>query len=306
MKREKLNIKKKIKRKIELRLNKNNKLVTMNEREKLRNSNEKNVNLIDVKSFSRNEIRTGANLIPSINRDLYSIDSYIKILNEDIESPDNIKILFLISNYERKRMLNKLINEIQKFNSNHIIIDYMIFDDCSSYEINDKNLIINKTHRGKEEYWITFNEMFKYAEKHVYDIYVFTPNDFLKYDFEKIINYGIKFKNIPYVFNIINDGREKCWNNIMPIILTEEIRLQFFTDCGFFTNYETLSKLSFTVNEIPIRGKLIGSQVGAQLTDRLNSQYIPIFTPIKSIAYHGEHLSLMNPELRKENKLISL
>jgi len=50
----------------------------------------------------------------------------------------------------------------------------------------------------------------------------------------------------------------------------------------------------------------MSSGVGRQLSIRLRDLKIPIFTPIKSFAYHGDHESLMNPEVRKIHKIISL
>jgi len=240
----------------------------------------------------------------------YPINFYEKIFNEEFNLVENIKLLFIISNYEREEMLKNLLSEIKKNNNEKITIDYIIFDDVSSYKMDDPNFIINDSHRGKYEYWKTFNEMFKYCENTNYDIYVFTPNDFQNYKFERIFEYGMKLKEHYYIFNIINDGRTMCWNNKSPINITNEVRLQYFTDCGFFTNYKTIMLLEFKVNEINHKKKIsnstIGSLVGSQLTNRLNKLKVPIFTPINSIAYHGGHSSLMNPIEREKNKLISI
>jgi hypothetical protein len=223
----------------------------------------------------------------------YPINDYKNLLTKEVEIK-NVKILFLISNYEREAMLKELLGEIKVLNSENIIADYIIFDDQSSYVINDSKTIINNEHRGKFNYWMTFNDMFKYAQKNIYDIYVFTPNDFLKYNFKKIVEYGIKLFNIKYVFNTLNDGRTTCWNFIKPINLTEEVDLIFFSDCGFFTNYKTLSALEFKMNEIYTRNNNIGSRVGAQITARINNLRIPIFHPKNSLVYHGNHPTLMH------------
>lgn len=240
------------------------------------------------------------------------ISKYKKIFNNKINLKNiNVNILFLISNYERKDMLMELLSEIEIINKNpHINIDYKIFDDQSSYELEDKNFIINTEHRGKKYYWKTFNEMFNYCRnKKQYDIFVFTPNDFLKYNFFKLIEYGINLKNEFYIFNIINDGRTSCWTHKKPILINDDVRLQFFSDCGFFTNYKTLRLLNFKINPIHLTDKNLlkyGSRVGKQISDRSNRLNIKTFTPLKSIAYHGDHESLMNKEERKKNKLISI
>ena len=293
------NIKKTIKKRINLN---QQKIGNVGIRNRIRRNDNK-IKPVTVKLLTRNEIRLG---LKKLNWETYPIDTYRNILNGEIKLVENFRVLFLISNYERKKMLRELLHSIKGFNSENITVDYFIIDDVSSYKLRDKNFHINAEHRGKLFYWKTFNEMFKYCKNNLYDIYVLTPNDFQKYDFNRIVEYGIKFKNIEYIFNIINDGREISWNNFTPVNITENIRLQFFTDCGFFTNYKTLASLNFKVYKIKHNvGKAGGSMVGSQLSNRLNNERIPIFTPIKSIAYHGHHDSLMHPEERKQNNLIS-
>ena len=308
MKRKVVDIKRIVKKRIELRhqnlvfIEKNNK---MNERDIKRYAPKP----VNVELISRDEIRTGKNsrrtgrgtassenIFYDIKTSEYPISLYKKLLNKKIVGIEKHKILFLISNYERKEMLNQLLDEIKTFNTEKIIVDYMIFDDVSSYTIDDPNVIVNDEHRGKFNYWKTFNDMFKYCEKNPYDIYVFSPNDFSKYDINKIVRYGIKLIKHKYIFNTFNDKRATCWNTTQPINLTDEVDLIFFSDCGFFTNHITLKALEFKMNEIITRNSNISSQVGKQLTNRLNILKIPIFHPIDSIVSHGNHPSLMNSE----------
>ena len=222
---------------------------------------------------------------------------------------ENYRVLFLISNYQRFEMLTKLIIDINSIDIEGVSVDYMVFDDCSSYTIG-KNVIRFKEHRGKERYWETFNDMFQYAKMHEYDLYVFTPNDFLNYDFQSLFRRAVDMSKTKYVFNIINDGRTCSWTGRNMIRLNKDTYRSFFTDCGFFTNRTTLNALDFKV--MPIKEKPLfeqsksGSGVGKQLSSRLCALNIPIFTPVKSLAYHGEHESLMNPEIRKHCKLVSL
>ncbi|HPC09831.1 MAG TPA: hypothetical protein PLN85_02005 [archaeon] len=301
MKRTRYNIKKQIKKKINNTITKKNIVIN--------NLNKKNnINLNSDKIYENKKSESKYNF-PNIveNKKIESKNDIINIIENKIKNYDlidnlNPKILFLISNYEREEMLKQLISEIKTINA-----DYIIFDDVSSYKIDDPNVIINDYHRGKGDYWKTFDDMFKYCKENYYDIYVFTPNDFLNYKFDKIITYGVNLRNYEYIFNIINDGRKSCWVGIEEKILNNKIKLSFFTDCAFFTNYKTLSLLEFKMNKInlkPIPNR--GSFVGEQLTRRLVNLKVPIFTPIKSFAYHGDHESLMNPEVRKIHKIISL
>ena len=309
MKRQKPNIKKTIKKRIDLKLkSKNNNIaknetkMSITERDKLRlpNYNHKTIDVQSLSKEERNQLRS--NIVTNdeffLKNEIKNKTIHYNFIN-DVDTT-KLKILFIISNYEREEMLNQLLNEIRNIGA-----DYIIFDDVSSYKINDNNVIINDFHRGKENYWKTFDEMFKYCKDKFYDIYVFTPNDFLKYDMNRIMKYGGNLINEEYVFNIINDGRKTSWNKLEPLVINDEIKLHFFTDCGFFTNYKTLKLLEFKVNQIILKNNKNGSMVGCQLTNRLLSLKVPIFTPIKSIAFHGDHHSLMNYETRIVNKLIS-
>lgn len=233
------------------------------------------------------------------------ISSLISRLNCDVDIENTFTILFIISNYERFDMLKSLLTKIKNITISNINIDYVVYDDVSSYKLDDPNFIVNDEHRGKIGYWKTFDDMFKYAKNNYHDAYVFIPNDFTKIDFNKIIKYAIKFRNTDYIFNLINDGRLVSWNTIYPIMISNEIRLQYFTDCGFFTNYQTLNLLDFNIYPIYSHCDDRGSGVGNQLTGRINELKIPILTPLNSFAFHGEHESLMNKKIRERNKLIS-
>jgi len=306
MKRQRFDIKKTIKKRIELR---HQKLVFIEKGTKMNERDKKRYTLkpINVELITRDEVRTGRNgrragggtgtsehIFYEIDVNVHSIGSYKKLLNKKSDDVEKVKILFLISNYEREEMLKQLLGEIKMLNSEKIIADYMIFDDVSSYIIDNPNVIINDEHRGKFDYWKTFDDMFKYCKKNHYDIYVFTPNDFSKYKMKKIVEYGIKLSSIKYIFNTLNDGRTTCWNTTKPINLTKEVDLIFYTDCGFFTNRKTLESLDFKMNEIFTRNAAVSSQVGKQITNRINILKIPIFHPKKSLVYHGNHPTLMH------------
>ncbi len=315
MKKSKIDIKRIIKKKIENRHSKLNFIEKRNSKmnigDMLKSEMDSEKKPIRV-GLSNKEQRLDIKLGLKVNyHDINNIDEYSRLFEYNLINP-NIKILFLISNYMRKKMLLKLINEINSFNNLNMLnisLDYLIFDDKSTYVLDDKRFIINDEHRGKEFYWKTFNEMFQKCREIQYDVYCFTPNDFLCYDFMRIVEYASQLNDFYYIFNIINDGRTISWLNNKPIRINDEVNKVFFTDCGFFTNKKTLEKLDFTINPISLKRfsvNEISSGVGRQLTQRTYKLGIPIFTPLKSIAYHGEHKSLMNPIERIKNNLKSI
>jgi hypothetical protein len=224
-----------------------------------------------------------------------------------------MKLLFLISNYltedflDRKDMLASTIKDIT--DNGH---DYKIFDDESTIDINDiadPSNIIKHKHRGKQEYWKTWQDMFTLIkESEIYTGYVFIPNDITNFDFVRTISYLQDFNNRPFAFNLINDGRTKQWVNKPLIKINNNLSVVGFTDCGFFTNYETIKQLDFTINEIPIerfRRSNISSGVGEQLSNRMDLLNIPIYLPTNSLCKHGTHPSTMHPKERTDNPLVS-
>lgn len=224
-----------------------------------------------------------------------------------------MKLLFLISNYiteeflDRKEMLKSIVDSIDE-NDHH----YMVFDDGSTVDLNDilnENKIIQFEHRGKREYYKTWQDMFthiKYRDK--YDGYVFIPNDFTEIDFNRITKYLSDFNGRPFAFNLVNDGRTKMWVNKPLTKINNDLSLVGFTDCGFFTNYETIRMLNFQIDKINPRrfeDPNMSSGVGQQLSNRLDKLKIPIYLPTYSICKHGDHKSSMHPNERISNPLIS-
>lgn len=220
-----------------------------------------------------------------------------------------MKILILISNYQREEMFKSLLNEI-KNNSYHNDIDFFIVDDHSSYDISKytNNFHKNEYNYGKNEYWKTFKYLLDYAKykSNEYDQFIFTPNDFSEFDFDRIIKIMDDFNNEQYIFNLINDGRVSCWNSKKRGKIGDNLYKSYFTDCGFFCNKTTL--LLLYINEVPktrFERKDISSGVGQQLTNLIKKFKISTYHPVRSLCYHGEHKSTMHPSERLKNKLIS-
>ena len=252
------------------------------------------------KGESNNECFGNVNKIfYDINVIDYDTNKYKEWIINDVEY-DNVKILFLITNYERREMLLDLLSEVKSLNKKpNVNVDYVIFDDRSSYVLDDVNFIINDSHRAKPKYWLTFDDMFKYCEnKTEYDIFIFSPNDYLNYDFNGIVEYGIKLKEQEYIFNTRNHNRVTCWNKTKGIDLINDISLIFYTDCAFFTNYKTLKMFDFKILNTKARNPKLGSGVGRQMTNRANLMKIPIFQPNNGFVTHGyvgkEHKSVMH------------
>lgn len=96
---------------------------------------------------------------------------------------------------------------------------------------------------------------------------------------------------------------------IQPVQVDEHTMKVGFTDCGFFCNKQLLNRIGYYVNEINPRrfehNEAISSGVGQDLTFRMLRTNCNMYTPTKSLVYHGDHESLMHPEHRKKIPLIS-
>jgi len=204
-------------------------------------------------------------------------------------------------------MLENLIKEI-KTSQESFDIDYTIFDDGSDFSIEDTNFL-QFPHGGKPLFWKMFDRSFKQMEDTEYDIYIFTQSDMDKLYIKRIIDLHNKYGKKEYVYNIHRDDRMFCWNLKAAKSIDEDTYQCWFTDCAFFTNNKTLSKLHFAMYEVnPLRFKAnstISSGVGQQMTQRLNDLNIPMYLPNKSLTTHIGVDSLMHPEERKIHPLIS-
>jgi len=194
--------------------------------------------------------------------------------------------------YDRPRMLNATVEHLASHG-----ITPIIYNDGVTHPF-----------RGKQGFWQTWDEALKACQKSDEDFFLFMPEDFQDIDIERIKELHEEFKDKPYVYNIINDGRHESWLRFQrkqPINGTEEIG---FCDCGFFCNREALEATKWRIKQPPAsRWKTEGmsSGVGQQLTTMFTNYRVKMYKPVKSLAYHGDHESKMHPEERKRNPLKS-
>lgn len=208
------------------------------------------------------------------------------------------EIIFIFS-YNREEMLRNVTGCVQGHN-------YFIIDDGSDFYLSDLRFH-QYSHRGKEKWYELWNIAFELAR--TYDLIVFTVDDFMDLQIDKIIELHNRLIDNPYTCNIIRDKRDYCWNQIPVRKVDDNIQQIGFVDCGFFCNREVLEMLNYKIYDIDSRrfkNKSISSGVGEQLTARINKLGIPIYRPVQSLATHGDHPSVMNPEARRITKILSI
>jgi len=209
--------------------------------------------------------------------------------------------MIYIFSYQRKEMLLNLIDELRHH-------EFTIIDDGSDFKLNLSNFH-QFEHKGKEQFYLLWQYALKEASNNKDNLFMFIPSDFQRIDLNNIFRYYNMLNHEPFVCNIINDGRKSCWNLHQPKPYNEELNQVFFTDCGFFCNRSALEKINFTIPSIDknrfIYNKNISSGVGQSFTNLFNKEKVKIFTPINSLAYHGNHDSLMHKKERIIRPLIS-
>lgn len=210
--------------------------------------------------------------------------------------------MVFVFSYDRKEMLESIVGTLRDE-------DVYIMDDGSKFTIPNTKTI-KLAHGGKSRFWEKWVIAFKIAEGSDDDLFVFMPDDFLNVDMKRIRHMHGKFAGKPYVHHIINDGRESCWNPKKQERVNPELFRCYFVDCAFFCSRAALRAIAWNMPQVTQGGFKnidgIGSGVGKMLTALFNSRGVPIYKPLKSMAFHGTHPSKMHPNHRVKKPLVSL
>ena len=203
-----------------------------------------------------------------------------------------MKIRAYITAYDRPEMLKQVVERFREYD-----IEPIIYEDG-----------VTHPHRGKKGFWKTWDEILKDCKENEADLYIFTQDDHLDMDIERIIEYH-KQMTEPYVFNLENDGRHQQWRLFPKLPPKDGIQRVGFSDCTFFCGRKTLDLFGYEMEEPPAswwqQSPNISSGVGWRFTVGFTKLKIPMYKPVKSLSYHGGHESKMHPEERKKNPLKS-
>lgn len=214
-----------------------------------------------------------------------------------------MKIKVIIFSYERLDMLKSLVEEVKQVPG----VSHSIIDDGSSFILPDN--FHQFEHGGKPMFWRMWDYALRSLKADNSDLFLFIPSDVSNVNFTEIIKRHNQFSRSPYAYNVINDGRENCWNLVKPVRIDQHTIRVGFTDCGFFCNKAMLGRIGYYVNEVNPRrfehNSAISSGVGQQLTQRMRKANVYLYSPVKSLVYHGNHPSLMHESERIKNPLIS-
>jgi len=160
--------------------------------------------------------------------------------------------------------------------------------------------VVKDADTGKQGFWETWNLAVRlHHTRHDDELHLFLPDDFDAVDLDGIIRMHEKITE-PYAMNIINDGRSGMWSGVMKADRGEYF-VSGMIDCGFFCSGDVVKFLT-----VPPQSSTVDtSGVGRATTMQLLAERIPMYTPNKSLAWHGDHDSIMHHDERKTNPLIS-
>lgn len=204
--------------------------------------------------------------------------------------------------YNREEMCREALKPLS-FNDVLLLIDQP-----EGYEtIKQPGLVKMRYQRnmGKQGFWQLWAFALEKCEESNDEMFIFMPDDFLNLDLERVKALHEENKHAPYVINLINDGRKAQWTTKTYKKFSEDLENINWSDCGFMCNRLALEAIGFRMHPI-IKRNSVSSGVGEQLTKRFNDAGVFQLRPYKSLAFHGEHESVMHKEERKINPLISL
>jgi hypothetical protein len=202
----------------------------------------------------------------------------------------NVKIV-IFSSPSRKKMLRRLTNELNG-------LDVSIIDSNETF--------------GKMNFWKRWELARKICLNSKHNNFLVLPDDVHELNLQIIQELFDQFKNRAFVCSVIFDGRTENWKSIETPINNFAIRDYKFKDLGFFdcgglSNRATFNQFAVhKVSRLWFRNPNASSGVGMQLTFTLRNLNVPMFMPMRSLCTHGNHTSVMNPEIRKTQPLISI
>ena len=233
-----------------------------------------------------------------------------------MENNEKYDFCIVITTYEREDMLKQLLEDIFKYTEYKMYV--VVFDDGSkrTYDLSkyDVKYIKYVKNNGLKNLWRVINDAFKFIGKIDAKYYFYLQDDLrLKENF---------FEESIRIFEKIDDDKKIClelrtdqrttrpnWTAIEPKIIDEYIHTQW-VELDFICKYNFFESLNFKINPIPMsrwdKNPHNSSGVGQQISVRLSEKGLNMYHVINTLTTHGDHESVLLPELRKNEKLLAI
>jgi len=218
-----------------------------------------------------------------------------------------MKVLTIITSYNRKESLTNLLSKLDKQET-----DIIIYDDCSDFQLDRTDYIKLPFNYGKEYLWLKFKKIFNEIPKD-YDYFIILPddvdisNDFIKNSVDLWCKLPDKNK---ICLSLLSDIRitKPNWTNFKPIIKNNYVQTQFNDLCFIcekeFFNIDiqpiSLQRWEVLQKQLNIH---LGSGLGGQISRYWHNLNRSMYHMKESVVYHKKGVSMMNPEERLINPL---
>ena len=234
-----------------------------------------------------------------------------------MENNKKYDFCIVITTYEREDMLKQLLEDIFKYSEYKMYV--VVFDDGSkrTYDLSDYDVKYIKyvKNNGLKNLWRVISDTFKFNGKIDAKYYFYFQDDLrLK---ENFFQESIRiFENIPdenkiSLGTLMIDTQRNTpkWTGAYPIEYDEYYKTQW-CELVFMCEHKFFESLEFKLNPIPMsrwdKNPHISSGVGQQISTRLFEKGFNMYHVINTLTTHGDHESVLLPELRKNEKLIAI
>lgn len=234
-----------------------------------------------------------------------------------------MKFHIFIPTYNRPEMCLRLLKQIDEQRGSHSIVVHVLNDASPEnyrpvreylranfqfhcYESNPKRY-------GKSLFWKSVNKGFQFAKSSSWDYFMMIGDDCqLTPDF--FTRAVAAFKSHPEIIclNLITEpirAKAKIWTNIEAEEITPEITRNGWIDMAFICQSPFFELLNWSIDSVPASWadvKTRSSGVGMQISKRITraGYYFHLKTH-ETLLIHEDHPSVMHPEERIKNPLIS-
>ena len=174
----------------------------------------------------------------------------------------------------------------------------------------DVAIIADESTFGIYKFWQRWEQARQICLNSPHDNYLIISDDASKHDYPVIEAIHKRMQGHAFTCMAISDHRMSQWGGVRNesqdffanTYSIYKVQCVDFFDCGGLTNRATLEL--FEVEPTP-KSKRASSGVGMQITHKLRALGVPMYKTSPSLSYHGDHESVMHPQLRKHQPLIA-
>lgn len=213
-----------------------------------------------------------------------------------------------ITTYRREKHLLRLMNHIQRYKKDYTV-NGIIINDASFYSFREFDdfgfkYVHLAHHHGRQEFFRIMNMAFDEMKRNNFKYYLNLQDDIILTDdfFDKCVKAweSIKDKN-KLILDLRTDDRvgKSLWG-IYPVVKVGKFYKSQWFDLVFMSDERIKDKIP----KLEFQNIDSSSGVARQLSKRFRKKGFNMYHYERSLVHHGHCESLMNPEVRRKDKLI--